>query len=181
MSRNLWVLLTSISTMTLSFFICPFRVCGWFMPIMVESDILGMFSPSKYDVIFLGFSTYSSSYSSIFDSPFSSTSHVYASFSYIMCGTYVSGPICLYNVYIFLLSFVEIPNLFFHLICVEVCIYNYMSIIFAMFLLEYIFPFLDWKPLNLTYVVIALCLTTSTHWTSCIFNLFWTCGLRPPR
>ena len=53
-SRKLWVLLVSISMMTLSFLICPFnlRVCGWVRLVMVASDILGVLSFMSYEVSF---------------------------------------------------------------------------------------------------------------------------------
>jgi hypothetical protein len=48
-----------------------------------------------------------------------------------MCDTYVSNPIVLYNIYIFLLSFFESPNLFYCRVCVEVYIYLYLCIWFV--------------------------------------------------
>ena len=46
MSRKLWVLSISISTVTFSFFIFPFSlsVCGWIILAMVFRDILGVSS-----------------------------------------------------------------------------------------------------------------------------------------
>jgi len=47
MSKKLWVLPISISSVTLSIFICPFnlRICGWIILVMVVSDILGVLLP----------------------------------------------------------------------------------------------------------------------------------------
>jgi hypothetical protein len=44
--------------MTLSFLICPFnlRACGWVMPVMATSDILGVSSSMSYEVSFWKFS-----------------------------------------------------------------------------------------------------------------------------
>ena len=49
MSRKLWVLLVSTSTVTFSFFICPFSfsVCGWLIPVMDSREILGVSSISN--------------------------------------------------------------------------------------------------------------------------------------
>jgi hypothetical protein len=82
MSRKLWVLPVSISTITLSFLIhhFNFRVCGWLMPMMVVSHIPGVLSPSRFNVILWGFLTSSFFYSFESNSSSFSASHVYNCF-----------------------------------------------------------------------------------------------------
>lgn len=93
MSRKLWVLPMSISTMALSFLVCPFNlsVHCWLMPIIATSDILGVLSPSKFGVTYWGFSS-SPSNSFVYDSSSFPTSHAYNFFE-----LYSMRHICLWS------------------------------------------------------------------------------------
>jgi hypothetical protein len=102
---------------TLSFLICPFnlRVCGWVIPVMTASDILGVLSTMSYDMSFWKFFISSFIDSVESDSSYFYTSQVYIFFFYLRSSTYVLGLISLHIIYIFLLLFFGTLNFFFYL------------------------------------------------------------------
>jgi hypothetical protein len=126
----------SISTVILSFFICPFnlRVRGWVMHVMATSDILGVLSSMSSEVSFWKFVISSFIDSIESDSSSFSASQVYNFFELSSIWHLCLGSHFLHFVYIFLLLSFGTLNFFFYLhVDWVVCIFHQWDWIYKQF------------------------------------------------